>query len=273
MGPIVDYQKAKQALELLKVQRAGMAERLRPKHPDMIAIDDEIKKETDLIEELRGESVEALKTQRDSVKIQIDNLNGVIDEWQTKARDTNVLIAEFDRIKAKADRDKEEYERQLIYMNSVTDTKNIDQDSMVIMDHASDGVSIKPGWVKIILIGFGGGLFGHGTLTATMNHAPEDQRGLALGAWGAVQASAAGLAVGLGGVIRDIVAAATAAHPVFPSIGAAATGYTSVYAIEVVLLLVTIVAMARLTRPRPQGAPASAAPPVAAVHDALAVQE
>jgi len=124
-----------------------------------------------------------------------------------------------------------------------------------------------------LLIGFGGGLFGHGTLTATMNHAPEDQRGLALGAWGAVQASAAGLAVGLGGVIRDIVAAATAAHPVFPSIGAAATGYTSVYAIEVVLLLVTIVAMARLTRPRPQGAPASAAPPVAAVHDALAVQE
>ena len=41
------------------------------------------------------------------------------------------------------------------------------------------------------LIGFGAGLFGHGTLTATMNHAPPDQRGLALGAWGAVQATAA----------------------------------------------------------------------------------
>ena len=43
------------------------------------------------------------------------------------------------------------------------------------------------------LIGFGAGLFGHGTLTATMNLAPKNQTGLALGAWGAVQATAAGL--------------------------------------------------------------------------------
>ena len=36
-----------------------------------------------------------------------------------------------------------------------------------------------------LLIGFGAGLFGHGTLTATMNLAPKGQSGLALGAWGA----------------------------------------------------------------------------------------
>ena len=122
-----------------------------------------------------------------------------------------------------------------------------------------------------LLIGLGGGLFGHGTLTATMNHAPASQRGLALGAWGAVQASAAGLAVALGGVIRDVVAAAAAAHPLLPAIGAAATGYTAVYAIELALLLVTVVAMARLTRP--QHPPGSAAGRAAAPHEALVVQE
>jgi BCD family chlorophyll transporter-like MFS transporter len=42
--------------------------------------------------------------------------------------------------------------------------------------------------VGILLIGFGSGLFGHGTLTATMRLAPKKQSGLALGAWGAVQA-------------------------------------------------------------------------------------
>ncbi len=56
------------------------------------------------------------------------------------------------------------------------------------------------------LIGFGMGLFGHGTLTATMNLAPKDQTGLALGAWGAVAATASGLAIALGGIIRDVVA-------------------------------------------------------------------
>ena len=42
------------------------------------------------------------------------------------------------------------------------------------------------GW-GTFLIGLGAGLFSHGTLTATMQHAPADRTGLALGAWGAVQ--------------------------------------------------------------------------------------
>jgi BCD family chlorophyll transporter-like MFS transporter len=91
------------------------------------------------------------------------------------------------------------------------------------------------------LIGFGAGLFGHGTLTATMQSAPADQTGLALGAWGAVQATAAGIAVALGGIIRDIVA--SLAHG---QTEALANGYTTVYAIEIALLLLTLVAMVPL---------------------------
>ena len=84
-----------------------------------------------------------------------------------------------------------------------------------------------------LFIGFGAGLFGHGTLTATMNHAPEGQAGLALGAWGAVQATAAGLAMGLGGIIRDLMAVVVDSG----------TAYAFVYSLEVVLLLITLYAM------------------------------
>lgn len=90
-----------------------------------------------------------------------------------------------------------------------------------------------------LLIGFGAGLFGHGTLTATMNFAPPGQTGLALGAWGAVQASAAGVAIALGGILRDIVATLA---PVTP-LGAAA-GYVSVYSLEIFLLIATLITMA-----------------------------
>ncbi len=95
------------------------------------------------------------------------------------------------------------------------------------------------------LIGFGAGLFGHGTLTATMNTAPPDQRGLALGAWGAVQASAAGIAVALSGIIRDLVSNAMAVP---------ASGYNTVYFIEIVLLLLTMAAMVPLIRDDPRRA-------------------
>jgi BCD family chlorophyll transporter-like MFS transporter len=99
-----------------------------------------------------------------------------------------------------------------------------------------------------LLIGFGGGLFGHGTLTATMQLAPASQTGLALGAWGAVQASAAGLAVALGGIIRDAVAGQAVSSMLSPVWSGPATSYSSVYGLEVLLLLATLVAMAPLVR-------------------------
>ena len=95
-----------------------------------------------------------------------------------------------------------------------------------------------------LLIGFGAGLFGHGTLTATMNLAPANQRGLALGAWGAVQATAAGVAAALGGILRDLVSGLDAV-----SGDPALAGYTTVYATEVALLLATLIAMSTLIRP------------------------
>ena len=91
-----------------------------------------------------------------------------------------------------------------------------------------------------LFIGFGGGLFSHGTLTATMNQSPDHQRGLALGAWGAVQASAAGIAVALGGVIRDSLVQSG----VSPN-----AAYDSVYGLEILLLAGTLVFALPLVRP------------------------
>ncbi|MGJ3264704.1 MAG: MFS transporter [Salinarimonas sp.] len=99
-----------------------------------------------------------------------------------------------------------------------------------------------------VLIGFGAALFGHATLTATMTLAPPGQAGLALGAWGAVQATAAGVALALAGVIRDLVTlVASGVAPAGP-FGGPAAGYVAVYALEILLLLVTIAAAVPLAR-------------------------
>jgi BCD family chlorophyll transporter-like MFS transporter len=95
-------------------------------------------------------------------------------------------------------------------------------------------------------IGLGAGVFGHGTLTITMNRAPREQVGLALGAWGAVQATAAGVAVALGGVLRDIVAALAQQGWFGHALAHATTGYAFVYGIEIVLLVVTLSVMGGL---------------------------
>jgi MFS transporter, BCD family, chlorophyll transporter len=106
------------------------------------------------------------------------------------------------------------------------------------------------------LIGFGGGLLSHGTLTATMHHAPEQQRGLALGAWGAVQASAAGIAVAFGGIARDVVNGMSAREVFGAELSGPATGYSMVYGLEIALLIVTLLAMMPLIRRAPRPATA-----------------
>lgn len=98
----------------------------------------------------------------------------------------------------------------------------------------------------VLLVGLGGGIFSHGTLTATMNSAPKEQTGLALGAWGAVQATAAGVAVALGGILRDAVTALAARGYFGESLAVPATGYAAVYLLEIALLLATTAAMAAL---------------------------
>jgi BCD family chlorophyll transporter-like MFS transporter len=101
------------------------------------------------------------------------------------------------------------------------------------------------------LIGLGAGLFSHGTLTATMQSAPKEQVGLALGAWGAVQATAAGLAMAIGGVARDLVVAfGNTGSFLGREFAGAATGYVVVYIIEVILLMATLVCMAPLVKKR-----------------------
>ena len=96
-----------------------------------------------------------------------------------------------------------------------------------------------------LLIGLGGGLFGHGTLTATMDAAPKDQAGLALGAWGAAQATAAGVAVAIGGLLHDAVAASRLGGAMGP-----ATAYVTVSRLELCLLCAAAGGMAPLLRAR-----------------------
>ncbi len=109
--------------------------------------------------------------------------------------------------------------------------------------------------IGALLIGFGGGLFAVGTMTAAMGLAEDGQGGLALGAWGAVQATAAGLAIALGGALRDVVSDLAAQGALGVALTGPATGYCFVYHIEIALLFATLVAVGPLVRPATDSTP------------------
>jgi MFS transporter, BCD family, chlorophyll transporter len=97
--------------------------------------------------------------------------------------------------------------------------------------------------LAVCVMGFGNGLFAVGMLTAAMELADKTSSGLALGAWGAVQATAAGLAVVTSGALHDGIGG---------DLGTAlqqnATGYSFVYHLEIGLLFATLIAIGPLVR-------------------------
>lgn len=99
-----------------------------------------------------------------------------------------------------------------------------------------------------VLIGFSAGLFSVGTLTTAMGLDREGRSGLALGTWGAVQATGAGLAIGVAGITRDVVSNLALQGRFGLALNSHATGYGTVYYIEIVLLLASIVAIGPLSR-------------------------
>ena len=100
-----------------------------------------------------------------------------------------------------------------------------------------------------LLIGFGGGLFAVGTLCAAMGMERPQHVGLALGAWGAVQATCAGVAIALGGAIRDVVSHLANQGVLGEALMGTATGYSFVWHIEIYLLFATLIALGPLVRP------------------------
>ncbi|WP_375279479.1 MFS transporter [Pseudooctadecabacter sp.] len=101
-------------------------------------------------------------------------------------------------------------------------------------------------------IGLGGGLFSVATLTAamTMPAGGLAGRGLALGAWGAAQATSAGLSTVIGGGLRDVVGGLAAQGTFGEALATPSTGYSVVYHTEIGLLFITLIVLGPLVRVR-----------------------
>lgn len=158
-GPLAEYQKAKQKLEELLTEREDLAKNLRPKHPTMVALAERIAKGEALLESYRRQSMDAIKTRREAIQLQIESLEEIAKQWEIKAIDLSRRIADFDKIKSRQERTKAQYDRLLASLHSVDVTKRVDQDMISILEKASYPMSTRPGLEIIMAAGLAMGAF------------------------------------------------------------------------------------------------------------------
>lgn len=102
------------------------------------------------------------------------------------------------------------------------------------------------------LVGLAAGLFSVSMLAAEMMRRSNSNNrtgnaGLALGAWGAVQATAAGVAIFVGGGLRDLVSHMAQHGWLGSTLNTVDTGYLAVYLLEIVLLFIALAVLGPLT--------------------------
>lgn len=104
----------------------------------------------------------------------------------------------------------------------------------------------------VFLIGFSGGLFSVGMLVTAMDMGQNADSGrlggMVMGTWGAVQATSAGLAMALGGALRDGVSVLALSGALGEALTTPITAYSFVYHLEIYLLFVVLVALGPMVR-------------------------
>ncbi len=148
-----DYVKVKQDILLLTAEKDDLGRYLRPKHPKMVALSEEIARRTRLLEIFRQENVDQLESRKSSLKLQIDNMEKDVTEWNAKTLEIGRKTAEFQRLKANAQRIQSLYDRLLATMQTLDVNKEISPESVNIMEKASTPYPERPDLRKKLRFG------------------------------------------------------------------------------------------------------------------------
>lgn len=157
-----EYLAVKQQILLLKADRDRYAEYLKPKHPQMVALDQEIEKLGRVLEIYQKQSEEQLEARKTALALQIKNLETQTRERGKENLEINRKAAQYERLKAKAARVQSLYDQLLATLQTLDVNKEISPESVTIYQAASDGFPdktlAKKGLMVAGLLGLGLGL-------------------------------------------------------------------------------------------------------------------
>jgi capsular exopolysaccharide synthesis family protein len=155
------YDAAKQ-IELLKLERARLSKYLKPKHPKIVKLDEDIAKSEKLIQVYRQQNQEQLNAARKALQIKIDGLQQFVKQWETKLSDSNARIAMADTLKQNVQRNQGLYDRLTSLLQNVDISRNIDQDTLAILESASPATrsykEARSMLIQAVVLGLGLGL-------------------------------------------------------------------------------------------------------------------
>jgi len=145
-------------LELLRIQREKLSKYLRPKHPKIVKLDEEIERGQKLLDLYRNQSQEQLGTSRQAMKMRMSSVQESIQEWESKVVESNARIAEAEHLKLNVNRTQSLYDRLVALLQNVDISRNIDQETLSILEPASPAKRSYSSDISLLIMAAVGGL-------------------------------------------------------------------------------------------------------------------
>ena len=124
-------------LELLKIQREKLSRYFRPKHPKIVKLDADIARGEKLMEIFRRQNRDQLEASRQANQLKSETVQSSIREWENKVEKANANMAQAEDLKLKVQRIQSVYDRLMLLMQTVGLGRNIDQETLAIVEHAA----------------------------------------------------------------------------------------------------------------------------------------
>jgi capsular exopolysaccharide synthesis family protein len=136
----MQYLSIKQQILLLKAEQERYAVYLKPKHPQMIALSQEIDQLDQMLDIFRDQSVEQLQAKESALTLQITNLESQTAQWSEANLELSRKSAQYDRLKAKSDRIQDLYDSLLASLETLDINKDINPESVSVYQPATDAM-------------------------------------------------------------------------------------------------------------------------------------
>lgn len=163
-GPEQDYLKIRQELQLKRNELEALSRFLKPRHPKIIALQEDITRQENLLSIYRDQSLEQLQTRKEALALKIENTEKSIGEWSKKALVANQAMAEFKRLQAEVERSRGTYEHLTGLARNLDMSSSFSQDTIQILQRpgpaAPSDKNVTRSLIRGLLLGLllGGGI-------------------------------------------------------------------------------------------------------------------
>jgi polysaccharide biosynthesis transport protein len=142
-GPQGDLFRANQRIQLLKAKHEQLSKALRPMHPKILKLDQEIASHEKLVEVSRNEIMRQLVNRREAIGLEVKNLERAFSEGEAEALAASRKMVDYERLRQTVQRTQTAYDKLLAVMSTVDLGKSVDQESLSVLEAASAAAPVN----------------------------------------------------------------------------------------------------------------------------------